>query len=302
MKKLNKKIGIILLAALVSPLLALTQTGNIASAGEEDETGCGISDFSNTTDVQTKAKTMAVEELDACITQAIEKANSCNVATEGKETCDNLTASANALDNQKSSKGVTITIKDYASDKLGVADMFAPSSQCISEEDKVRYTVVIEEVIESELTANPNVVNCMRNTLCVERDEKLGIECVTALRKVEGDANGGCSVAAQAKVKTPAPAKKASLYCQPVQVLKSDSGTDLLFLYVGTIYRWAASVIGMVAVLVIVISGIQISAAAGEQQAITNAKTRIFQSIGGLVLLFLSGIILYTINPTFFTG
>ena len=30
------------------------------------------------------------------------------------------------------------------------------------------------------------------------------------------------------------------------------------------------------------------------------AKTRILQSIGGLVILFLSSLILYTINPTFF--
>ena len=58
----------------------------------------------------------------------------------------------------------------------------------------------------------------------------------------------------------------------------------------------------MIAVLIMVISGIQISAAAGDQQAVTNAKNRIVQSLGGLALLFLSGIVLYTINPTFFTA
>jgi type IV secretory pathway VirB2 component (pilin) len=57
----------------------------------------------------------------------------------------------------------------------------------------------------------------------------------------------------------------------------------------------------VIAVLIIVISGIQISAAGGDQTTVTNAKNRIVQSLGGLVILFLSAIILYTINPTFFT-
>jgi len=294
-KKITRKIGIILLAALISPLLALTQTGNqVANA---DGT-CSIIDFTKTTDIEAAANDMGPEELEDCIKKAKEKA-ALGCAPPPTDTCDATTASANALSNQKDANAVTVTIKNYAIDKLGVKDMF--ENQCIPD-DNVKYSVVIEEVIESELIANENVINCMRNTLCVERDDKLGIECVTALRKTEGD--GGCSTDAQALVekKPPAPAKSASLYCQPVQVLRSDSGVDLLFLYIGTIYRWAASVIGIIAVLVIVISGIQISAAAGEQQAITNAKTRIFQSIGGLVLLFLSGIVLYTINPTFFTG
>ncbi len=298
MKKIRKKIGIILLAALISPLLALTQTGDRVASADEI---CSITNFADTTAVESKAKTMGPAELDDCISTAKQLAKICTSSSaDDKTKCDAITSSANALTNQKSANDVTVTIKKYAEDKLKVTDMFTEGSQCLTDDD-TKYSVVIEEVIESELTtANPDVVNCMRNTLCVERDDKLGIECVTALRKAEG--NSGCSKQAQAKVKNPDPAKKVSLYCQPVQVLRSDSGTDLLFLYIGTIYRWAASVIGIIAVLVIVISGIQISAAAGEQQAITNAKTRIFQSIGGLVLLFLSGIVLYTINPTFFTG
>ena len=41
--------------------------------------------------------------------------------------------------------------------------------------------------------------------------------------------------------------------------------------------------------------------AGGDTQAVENAKSRIVKSLSGIVVLFLSGLILYTINPTFFT-
>ena len=88
--------------------------------------------------------------------------------------------------------------------------------------------------------------------------------------------------------------------CHPVQLLVSTSGINLLKFYILQVYIWAASVVGIIAVLVIVISGVQIAASGGEEQ-LTSARTRIMQSLAGLALLFLSGLILYTINPTFFT-
>lgn len=89
--------------------------------------------------------------------------------------------------------------------------------------------------------------------------------------------------------------------CREIQVLKTTGGTSLIYTYIGMIYRWGASVVGIVAVLVIVISGIQISASGGDPEAINKSKTRIIQSLSGIAILFLSGIILYTINPDFFT-
>jgi hypothetical protein len=88
--------------------------------------------------------------------------------------------------------------------------------------------------------------------------------------------------------------------CQPVQVLLSKGGTSLIEGYIGTLYKWAAGIVGIIAVLVIILSGIQISAAGGETTAVENAKKRIMKSIAGIIILFLSGLILYTINPTFF--
>lgn len=88
--------------------------------------------------------------------------------------------------------------------------------------------------------------------------------------------------------------------CQRVQVLKSESGGDLIYSYVRMIYLWAAGTIGIIAVFTLVYCGIGISAAGGDSGKIDNYKNRIMQSLIGLVILFLSGLILYTINPTFF--
>jgi len=90
--------------------------------------------------------------------------------------------------------------------------------------------------------------------------------------------------------------------CRNVQELKADSGIGLFETYVGLIYRWAASIVGIVAVVVMIISGIQIAVAGGDTGKIDEAKKRIYQSLAGVVVLFLSALILYTINPNFFTA
>lgn len=88
--------------------------------------------------------------------------------------------------------------------------------------------------------------------------------------------------------------------CQRVQIIKAKSGTALIYTYVGMIYKWAAGTIGIVAVLIMVGSGIGIMTAGGDSGVIDKYKEYIMRSLIGLVVLFLSGLILYTINPTFF--
>ena len=92
----------------------------------------------------------------------------------------------------------------------------------------------------------------------------------------------------------------ADMVCTLVQVIRGTSGVGIIKTYVTIMYRWASSIVGIIAVLVIVISGIQISMDQGGGDGVTAAKTRIFQSITALTVLFLSALILYTINPTFF--
>lgn len=90
--------------------------------------------------------------------------------------------------------------------------------------------------------------------------------------------------------------------CTILERVTGKSGTEILSKYMHTIYIWASGLVGIIAVLTMVYSGIQISTAGGDSAKIDSAKTRITQSIIGIVILFLSGLILYTINPTFFTG
>ncbi len=93
---------------------------------------------------------------------------------------------------------------------------------------------------------------------------------------------------------------KDSIYCEKRQWIIGDSGASIIKIYVKQIYIWAAGIIGFVAVTTIVLNGIRISVS-GVSGDITQAKDRIIQAISGLVLLFLSGLILYTINPSFFS-
>ena len=89
--------------------------------------------------------------------------------------------------------------------------------------------------------------------------------------------------------------------CKRTQVFFDQSGAELLYSYVGRIYRWGAGTIGIVSVLFIVWGGVEIASAGADSGKIEKAKERIMQSIAGLVILFLSALILYTINPNFFT-
>lgn len=88
--------------------------------------------------------------------------------------------------------------------------------------------------------------------------------------------------------------------CQKRQWVIGTSGAGIIKVYVKQIYRWAAVTVGSVAVVTMIISGIQISVS-GVSGDITAAKDKLLSALAGLVLLFLSGIILYTINPTFFS-
>lgn len=90
--------------------------------------------------------------------------------------------------------------------------------------------------------------------------------------------------------------------CTIKYLISGDSGSEVLAKYIGALYKWAAGLVGIISVLIIVFSGIQISAAGGDSAKLDTAKNRIAQSLIGIVILFLAGLILYTINPTFFVG
>ncbi|NJP03805.1 hypothetical protein HC823_00820 [Candidatus Gracilibacteria bacterium] len=79
------------------------------------------------------------------------------------------------------------------------------------------------------------------------------------------------------------------------------SGVDLVANYVGMVYKFGGGLIGLIAVLVIVISGVQIIAGGANPEGVSAAKTRILQALLSLVLLFSSAMLLKAINPNFFS-
>jgi hypothetical protein len=313
---LSKKLAIILLAVLSSTLLFATQT----ALAEEKATGkCPASfDSDDPAGEVTGIYSAHTDDLEKCweTLNAKAKAATAKCAKDGdlnSEDCKKKTKFEQAqkdLNTTIQAKRIRTPIKNYVKDlDPPVKDLSVGATiddvtkfpeekgnQCLSYNEAIKITTFIEEPLDID-TDNTTIRNCVRNTFCVLRDDKTGMECVTYNNKEDF-----CSEEAQAYVNMPENKGKASIKCTPIQVFLSQSGTDLLYIYIGAIYRWAASVIGIIAVLIMVISGIQISAAAGDQQAVTNAKNRLFQSMAGLALLFLSAIILFTINPTFFTG
>ena len=86
-----------------------------------------------------------------------------------------------------------------------------------------------------------------------------------------------------------------------VRSISGDSGVDLLSSYFGMWYKFGALVLGLIAVLVIVISGVQISMGGASEEGVSAAKTRMMAAILSVILLFSSALILHTINPLFFT-
>lgn len=67
--------------------------------------------------------------------------------------------------------------------------------------------------------------------------------------------------------------------------------------YIKYLYLFGLAIVGVVAMLFIIIGGIRYMAAAGNQTAISEAKSQITAAILGLVLVLTSWLILNTINP-----
>lgn len=74
----------------------------------------------------------------------------------------------------------------------------------------------------------------------------------------------------------------------------------LLYSYISLVYGYMSGLIVGVVVLYVVIGGIQMSTAGGDQGKFENGKSRIVKAIVGMILWFTASLILYTINPTFF--
>lgn len=224
---------------------------------------------------------------------------------ENSTSSDNLTNTDGTTSNTVSEGDDPLdtgAIKDTGTngkfDKYANALEPATSNPCIhdskGEPDADKTITIVEEPLtgntEDSKKENFEARRCYRHSFQWSKQEG-GQQIMSSLSSTE------CGEEVPAATMS---ANEGRYSCKEVQVLLSRGGTSLIYGYIGMVYRWGASIVGIIAVLIIVLSGMQIAAAGGDNEAITKAKTRILQSLGGIAVLFLSGLILYTINPNFF--
>lgn len=179
----------------------------------------------------------------------------------------------------------------------------AYENDCFTQEEinKGYVTTFIEEPIVMETQGSTGGVGdkyvsrlCYRNTISYEIDEEPEMDSILSSICSENIKSPSYSTAEIEEF-------KISASCKPIQVILSKGGTGMIEGYIGMMYKWGVGIVGIIAVLVITISGIQISVAGGESGTIDEAKKRITKSLVGIAVLLLSSLILYTINPNFFT-
>jgi len=84
--------------------------------------------------------------------------------------------------------------------------------------------------------------------------------------------------------------------------LEADSGVELLQKYASIAYQYIVKVCGLIGVLIMVVSGVQMMTAGADSGAYEEAKGRMMRTLGGIALLFCMAAILYTVNPVFFSA
>lgn len=173
---------------------------------------------------------------------------------------------------------------------------------CLTEEEKKKFMkTVLEESIDtvdvSQYSEGGVEVRQCQRAIQVSNcsDSTNGLTTQKTFTKYTADG--------QCKPKGQRGSQDDRIICEDVTFILtpvSGGGAGLLNTYIGFIYRWAAGVVGIIAVLVIIVNAILIITSQGDSGAIEQARTRIVESLGGIAILFLSSVILYAINPNFF--
>ncbi len=183
---------------------------------------------------------------------------------------------------------------------VDTASIFEGTNPCVDIEnaDKGKLIQIIEErfgdIQNSPEQNGYQVRNCARNILQYTENGKIHIHSRLLTE---------CHLAADTYATNNANSElRTKFTCQQVQVIVGGGGTSFLFGYISTIYQWAAGLVGIIAVTIIVFSGIQITVSGGEPDTISKAKGRIVKVLSGIAILFLSALILNTVNPNFFTS
>lgn len=90
-------------------------------------------------------------------------------------------------------------------------------------------------------------------------------------------------------------------------VLAYEPGKDyqgpfgLLYGYLGLVYNYMSGIIIAFVILIVIVGGVRIITAGGSNEGVESGKKMIMKAIIGMILWFTASVILYTINPTFFS-
>lgn len=157
-------------------------------------------------------------------------------------------------------------------------------------EDPTYKPKIITEITEPvaptvKLDENTKVITIYQGECCLSYYSNDGVITCEDVRTIYADKYETCTA--------------NGIHCNQRQWLIAQSGIGLLKLFTKQIYTFAAGAIGSIALGTIIFYGIKISVS-GVSGDISDAKNKILGAIAGIVLLFLSSLILYTINPDFF--
>ncbi|MBU1165295.1 pilin [Patescibacteria group bacterium] len=128
-----------------------------------------------------------------------------------------------------------------------------------------------------------NVANCPDNPLIPEqcRDLPEGANIIECLKK---------NTTAKSAVVT------RGQYCLQTPIGNLDCGVDLPN-YIASLYKFLISFAAVLAVVMIMVGGVQWMMAGGSPERVSNAKTYITSALIGLILALSSFLLLQTINP-----
>ena len=79
-----------------------------------------------------------------------------------------------------------------------------------------------------------------------------------------------------------------------------NEGLGVFGFYFGLLYPWVVGMGAAIAVLMGVVGGIQIVQAGGDQAKVSAGKDRLLLSLGGLLIILFSAMLLNALNPFFF--
>jgi hypothetical protein len=84
------------------------------------------------------------------------------------------------------------------------------------------------------------------------------------------------------------------------KIEETDTAITIMARYVSQIFKFGIALISIFSILMLMIGGYEYMTAGGESSQTDNAKQRITQALFGLVMVFLSALLLNFINPNFF--